>query len=112
MHLYLIIFYFVLTPLGVPDYYTGLIAMADSKRTRSRKKRIRLLRIPEVKGKIVEGVEADASAIIILFQDKTALSFNFSPGLAVFPELADRKTGDWQTRKSWPLLRSKPALVK
>jgi hypothetical protein len=49
----------------------------------------------EVKGKLVERVEIDPdlNAITILFQDKTALSFDLEPRLTVFPELSDWKTG-------------------
>jgi hypothetical protein len=64
---------------------------------------------PQVKGKIVESVEidADVNAITILFQDKTALSFKVEPGLTVFPELSDWKTGNWRGIKRWRALHSK-----
>ena len=55
--------------------------MADSKRTHSRKKRrSKFTRFPEVKGKIVESVEVDpdVQAVVILFKDRTALSFDLS----------------------------------
>lgn len=72
--------------------------MAALKGTHSRKKRSRhFTYFPQVKGKIVESVEIDAdlNAITILFQDKTALSFDLEPRLTVFPELSDWKTGNW-----------------
>jgi hypothetical protein len=56
--------------------------MAVHKRTGARKKRTRqFLRFSEVKGKIVEAVEVDPdlTAIVVLFQDKTALSFDLDP---------------------------------
>lgn len=87
--------------------------MAAHKRTHSRKRRTSLLHFPEVKGKVVESVEIDPGlqAIVILFQDKTALSFDLDPGLTVFPELSDWKTGNWRGIKRWPALQSKPGMV-
>ena len=91
--------------------------MADSKSTRSRKRRkavpSRLLRFPEVKGKTVESVEIDddVEAISIVFQDKTVLSFNLDPGLTVFPELSDHKSGDWRPIKRWPAMYSRVSMV-
>lgn len=72
--------------------------MAALKGKRSRKKSPRHFR--EVKGKIVESVEIDPdlNAITILFQDKTALSFDLEPRLTVFPELSDWKTGNWNQK--------------
>ena len=88
--------------------------MAAFKRTRSRKRHTGLMRFPEVKGKTVEAVEIDPdlTAITILFQDKTALSFDLDPALVVFPELASLKTGNWRSLKRWPALRSKISMVK
>ena len=73
-----------------------------------------MLRFPEVKGKTVEAVEIDPdfTAITILFEDKTALSFDLDPVLVVFPELANLKTGNWRSLKKWPALRSKTSMVK
>jgi hypothetical protein len=91
--------------------------MADHKRTHARKKRTRsasrFLRFPEVKGKILEGVEVDPDlqAIVILFQDKTALSFDLDPQLVAFPELSDWKTGNWRGIKRWRAIHSKPSMV-
>ena len=88
--------------------------MADRKTTRSNKRHSRLLRFSEVKGKIVDVVEVDpdVTAITILFEDKTALSFDLDPVLLVFPELGSLKTGNWRSRKRWPVMRSKPAMLR
>lgn len=84
--------------------------MAEDKRTKSRR---RALRFPEVRGKVVEMVEIDpeVEVITILFQDKTALSFDVGPTLTIFPELSDWKTGDSRRIKRWPAVRSKSAMV-
>jgi hypothetical protein len=85
--------------------------VAAHKPTRSRKRRSsQLTRFP-VKGKIVESVEADAKAITILFQDKTALSFDLDSSHVVFPELSDWKTGDWRAVKRWPPIHGKLSMV-
>jgi hypothetical protein len=84
------------------------------KGKRSRKKNTRQLTyFREVKGKIIERVEIDPdlNAIIILFQDKTALSFNLEPRLTVFPELSDWKTGNWRGIKRWRAMHSKMSMV-
>jgi hypothetical protein len=47
-------------------------------------------------------------AITILFQNKTALSFDLDPVLTVFPELSDWKTGNWKGIKRWRAIHSKP----
>jgi hypothetical protein len=89
--------------------------MADQKRTRSRKKHSRdCLRFPEVKGKIIEQVEVDpeAEAIVILFQDKTVLSFDVDPRCVVFPEFSDWKTGNWKGIKRWPPVQSRGSMVR
>ena len=89
--------------------------MADSKRTHSRKRRrSNFTRFPEVKGKIVESVEVDpdVQAVVILFKDRTALSFDLEPRLTVLPELSDWKTGNWKGIKRWPALHSKISMVK
>jgi len=88
--------------------------MADRKRTRSPKRRSRLLRFPEVKGKTLEAVELDpdVTAITILFEDKTALSFDLDPALVVFPEFGSLKTGNWRSLKHWPAMRSKLSMLR
>ena len=88
--------------------------MAALKRTRSHKKRSRLLRFPEVRGKIVAQVEVDpdATAISILFQDKTILSFDIDSSHVVFPELSDFKTGNWRGIKRWPRIQGSIEMIK
>jgi hypothetical protein len=94
--------------------FTGGDKLAALKGKRSRKKNTRRLTyFREVKGKIVERVEIDPdlNAIIILFQDKTALSFNLEPRLTVFPELSDWKTGNWRGIKRWRAMHSKISML-
>lgn len=89
--------------------------MADNKpKRRSRPQTTYLTRFPEVEGKTVESVEIDteATAIVILFQDNTALSFDLDPGFSVFPELRRRRKGDWHKIKRWPEIQSAPSVVK
>ena len=88
--------------------------MAAVKGTKSRRKRSKqFIYLSEVKGKIVERVEIDPalSAITILFQDKTALSFDLEPRLTVFPELSDWKTGNWRGIKRWKAIHSKSSML-
>jgi hypothetical protein len=88
--------------------------LAAIKGKRLRKKLPRhLTYFREVKGKIVERVEIDPDlhAITILFQDKTALSFDLEPRLTVFPELSDWKTGNWRGIKRWKAIHSKSSIV-
>jgi hypothetical protein len=88
--------------------------LAALKNRQSSKKRTRRFTyFPQVKGKIVESVEidADVNAITILFQDKTALSFELEPRLTVFPELSDWKTGNWRGIKQWRAVHSKISMV-
>jgi hypothetical protein len=90
--------------------------LADSKSTRSRKRKKavrkavrkavparQFLRFPELKGKILNTIEIDpdGEAILLLFQDNTALSFDLNPRLSIFPELSERRAGDWYTLKRW-----------
>ena len=89
--------------------------MAAHKRTRSDAQRTRpFLYFREVRGKVVEQVEVDPSlqAIVILFKDRTALSFDLDPCLTVFPELSEWTTKNWRGIKRWPQLHSKPSKVK
>lgn len=82
--------------------------MAKSKGTHSRKKRTRNA-FPEIKGKIVEGVELMPSengySIGIMFQDRTYLSFDVEPYITVFPELSDWKTKNYKPLKRWPTVK-------
>jgi hypothetical protein len=93
--------------------------MANTKSTRSRKRKKAVptsqsLRFPEVKGKVVETIEIDPAleVIFIMFQDKTALSFQLEPHLSLLPELSDWKTGSAEAIKEWDPVQSKPALAK
>ena len=83
--------------------------MAVSKVTHSRIKRKRNA-FPEIKGKIVEGVELMPSengySIGIMFQDRTFLSFDVEPFVTVFPELSDWKTKNYKPLKRWRTVHS------
>jgi hypothetical protein len=83
--------------------------MADSKVTHSRIKRKRNA-FPEVKGKIVEGVELMPSengySIGIMFQDRTYLSFDVEPYITISPELSDWKTHNYRPLKRWRTVHS------
>jgi hypothetical protein len=82
--------------------------MAKSKVTRSRNKRKNAF--PDIKGKVVEGVELMPSengySIGIMFQDRTFLSFDVEPYLTIFPELSDWKTENYKPLKRWPIVRN------
>lgn len=89
--------------------------MADFKSTRSRrgKKEIpyrQILDFPQVKGKVILGVEVgistDENSITLYFQDDTALCFDVEPCLTIMPEFADIK-GDWKQIKRWPAMHSR-----
>jgi len=91
--------------------------MATHKGTTGFRKKLRRLpiqfiRFPEVKGKIVENVEADPDAISIIFQDKTILSFEVDSVHILYPELSDWKTGNSRSIKKWPAIRSKASMVQ
>jgi hypothetical protein len=83
--------------------------MAANKVTRSRAgKEVpsrRVLRFPQIKGKIIADVELSLSpeyhAVDIRFQDKTSLTFDLQPCFQVRPVLADWKTGDYKLLKQW-----------
>ena len=83
--------------------------MADSKVTRSRRRKKvpyrRVLRFPQVKGKIVADVElslsTDYRAVDIRFEDKTALTLSIEPCFRIAPVLADWKTGNYKLLKRW-----------
>jgi len=88
--------------------------MADDKPIRSRKKRTsHFTRFP-VNGKIVEeiGVDPDAQAVSILFQDKTLLNLAVNSRHYIFPELVDYKTGNRRGIKRWEPIRSRLSTVK
>ena len=71
----------------------------------------RVFRFPQVNGKSVAEIElavsSDDYAISIIFEDKTVLSFDVEPRVAVVPELSDWKTGDSNLLKSWKPIHSK-----
>jgi len=88
--------------------------MAAHKVTRSRpRKKVpyrRVLRFPQIKGKIIADVELSISpeyhAVDIRFQDKTSLTFNLQPCFQVTPVLANWKTGDYKPLKRWKTVLS------
>jgi hypothetical protein len=88
--------------------------MAARKRTRSHKILSSYHRFPEVKGKVVSQVEVDrdAQAILILFEDNTVLGFDIDSSHVVFPQLSDRKKGNWKSIKQWPPIHSPISMVK
>jgi hypothetical protein len=88
--------------------------MAARKTTRSNKQRSSYHRFPEVKGKVVSLVEVDhnASAILIMFEDNTVLGFDIDSSHVVFPELLNRKGGNWTPLKKWPPINSPISMVK
>ena len=88
--------------------------MAARKTKRSSKQRSRFTRFPEVRGKTVLEVEVDpdANSVLILFNDNTALSLSIDSYHVVFPELSDRKKGDWKPIKHWPPIYSPISMVK
>lgn len=88
--------------------------MAANKRKRTPRQLSSYHRFPEVKGKIVELVEIDqdASAILILFTDKTVLGFDVETSHVFFPELSNRKTGNWKSIKQWRPIHSPIPMVK
>ncbi|MBZ5508426.1 MAG: hypothetical protein LAO78_23450 [Acidobacteriia bacterium] len=88
--------------------------MADRKTTRSNKQPSSYRRFPEVKGKVVSLVEVDhnAQAILIMFEDNTVLGFDIDSSHVVFPQLSDRKKGNWKSIKQWPPIHSPISMVK
>ena len=94
--------------------------LADNKVTRSRKRKKeppyrRVLRFPEVRGKIIDLVELGSSpddyTIEIRFQDKTALTFGIEPCVNAFPELANWKTGEYTPIKRWRPVHSRSSTI-
>jgi hypothetical protein len=83
--------------------------MAAHKVTRSRAETKvpyrRVLRFPQIKGKIIADVELSLSpeyhAVDIRFEDKTSLTLSIEPCFQVTPVLADWKTGDYRLLKRW-----------
>jgi hypothetical protein len=88
--------------------------MAARKVKSSPKQRSSYHRFPEVIGKVVSLVEVDddASAIIIMFDDNTVLGFDIDSSHVVFPQLSDRKKGNWKSIKQWRAIYSPISMVK
>ena len=88
--------------------------MAARKTKRSSKQPSSYHRFPEVEGKVVSLVEVDqdANAILILFDDNTALGFDIDSSHVVFPQLSDRKKGNWKSIKQWRPIYSPISMVK
>jgi hypothetical protein len=93
--------------------------MAVSKAIRSGgRKKVpyqRVLRFPLAKGKIIAeavlSVSPDYYTIEIRFQDKTSLSFDLESCVRVFPELINRKTGNYKPLKRWRPVPSRSSRV-
>lgn len=93
--------------------------MADSKGTRSRKRKKatpyrQVLGFPQVKGKVIRAVELGISpgenSVTLYFTDRTALCFDIESCLTVMPEFANIK-GDWKKLKRWPAAHSRTSTV-
>jgi hypothetical protein len=88
--------------------------LANHKVTRSRRRKEvpyrRVLRFPQIKGKIIADVELSLSpeyhAVDIRFQDKTSLTLSIEPCFQIAPVLADWKTGDYKLLKRWKPVHS------
>jgi hypothetical protein len=86
----------------------------DSTRPGKRRRGSGFLQFPEVRGKTVQLIELDpdASAIVVMFTDNTALAFDVDSCHAVFPEMSRRKAGDWTPIKKWKPVWSSVSIVK
>jgi hypothetical protein len=86
----------------------------NSNRPDKRRRSSGFLTFPECEGKIVRLIEIDpdAAAVVVLFEDDTALSFDLDPMLAVFPELSRRKAGNWTPIKKWKAVHSSLSIAK
>jgi hypothetical protein len=87
---------------------------SSSERPGKRRRGSGFLQFPQVKGKVVSLVELDphASAVVILFEDGLALSFDLDCSVAVFPELSRRKSGNWTPLRKWKPVASPLSIVK
>lgn len=69
-----------------------------------------VVRFPEIRGKIIAGVELSLSpddcSITFNFQDKTCFTLNLQPSVRLNPELSDWKTGNYKPLKRWRPVRS------
>lgn len=83
--------------------------MADRKRIKN-KPHQRVQRFREAKGKVVSEVELsmspDFNIIEVIFEDKTALSFEIVPCFQVVPELVNWKSGNYKPTKRWKPVHS------
>jgi hypothetical protein len=70
----------------------------------------RRVKFKETEGKTIESIEITVEggryAIDINFTDNTALILGVEPFVAVFPRLADFKTGELQVLKEWKPIKS------
>jgi hypothetical protein len=88
--------------------------LASHKVTRSRRRKEvpyrRVLRFPQIKGKVIADVELSLSpeyhGVDIRFQDKTSLTLSIEPCFQIAPVLADWKTGDYKLLKQWKPVHS------
>jgi len=80
----------------------------QEKPTGKRRRGSGFLTFPQVKGKTVQLIEVDpdAQAIVILFEDSTALSFDIDSCHVISPEFSMRKSGNWTPIKSWKTVKS------
>ncbi len=73
---------------------------------RPKRRRRRLLRFPEARGKTVEFIEMDWAAdfpcVEVGFDDKTALLFVMGARLTMEPSYSDWKTGNQRLLRQWP----------
>ncbi len=86
----------------------------DNNRPGKRRRSTGFLTFPEVRGKTVQLIELDpdAQAVVILFSDSTALSFDVDSCHIVYPELSRRKTGNWTPIKKWRAVQSSLSMAK
>ena len=88
--------------------------MADNKRTHIQRIHSSLREFadfPEVKDKIIDGVEVSADheyyGITIRFQDKTSLNFTLETAVFTFPVLSDWTSGDEEILHKYKAVRSR-----
>jgi hypothetical protein len=83
--------------------------VAAKQRTR-KKPHNRVLKFPKVKGKVVAEVELsispDFNVIEVIFDDKTAISFEIVPCFKVVPEMVNWKNGTYRPTKRWQAVHS------
>jgi hypothetical protein len=47
-----------------------------------------------------------------MFEDNTVLGFDIDSSHVVFPQLSDRRKGNWKSIKQWPPIYSPISMVK